>query len=272
MTTPPTLFERTVVQAHRTRAHEGNLFLHDIAIEEVHDRLAMVNRTFKSVAVVTPFPDLWRDRFPGATFIADDETLTLKEADFDLVVHAMCLHWANDPVGQLIQCRRALAPDGLFLGVLLGGQTLSELRSALSQAEIQVSGGLSPRVVPMAEIRDLGALLQRAGFALPVADNLTTKVRYRDMTHLMHDLRAMGETNALSNRLRRPTRRAVFEQAQTLYQAAFGTDDGRIIASFEMICLTGWAPADTQPKPLRPGSAQARLADALGAKETKLPD
>ena len=190
----------------------------------------------------------------------------------DLIVHAMCLHWANDPVGQLIQCRRTLRPDGLFLGILLGGETLSELRMALAQAETRETGGLSPRIAPMAEIRDLGALLQRAGFALPVTDLVPLTAAYRDLTHLMHDLRAMAETNALSARLRRATRRSVFRTAQTIYAAMHATPEGRLTATFELVCLTGWAPDESQPKPLRPGSAKSRLADALATKENPLSD
>ena len=187
------------------------------------------------------------------------------------MIHALCLHWANDPVGQLVQCRRALRPDGLFLGVLFGGQTLAELRACLAESEVSVTGGLSPRVLPMAEIRDLGGLLQRAGFALPVADSATRTVTYADAGRLMTDLRAMGEANALEGRLRRPTRRGVFAQAAMRYAAGFPAPEGRIRATFEMIFLTGWAPDDSQPKPLRPGSAARRLADALGSAEQPLP-
>ncbi len=278
MTTAPPLFDRSALCAHRAKARrnaavqDNTLFLHDIARDEVQDRLLMVNKRFKSTAIVTPYPEIWAPHFPDAVIVDDTETLDLPVAQFDLVIHAMCLHWANDPVGQLIQCRRALQEDGLCLTILLGGQTLNELRTVLSQAESTITGGLSPRIAPMAEIRDLGGLLQRAGLSLPVADTLPLNTSYRDMTHLMHDLRAMGETNALAGRLRHPTRRAVFDMAAELYQNHFGTPDGRIPASFEMICLTGWSPSDSQPKPLRPGSAQTRLADALKVGETKLPD
>jgi SAM-dependent methyltransferase len=276
MKSAPHLFDRLALDAHRARARRTvartGLFLHDLALDEVQDRLELVNKAFTSIAIVSPFPEIWSPHFPSAVIAEDTETLNLPLGQFDLVIHAMCLHWANDPVGQLIQCRRALKEDGLCLAILLGGQTLSELRAALSQAETSVTGGLSPRIAPMAEIRDLGALLQRAGLTLPVADTVTQRTTYRDMTHLMHDLRAMGETNALDGRLRRPTGRAVFAAASTLYHDNFGTPDGRITASYEMICLTGWSPSDNQPKPLRPGSAQMRLADALAVKETKLSD
>jgi hypothetical protein len=179
----------------------------------------------------------------------------------------MALHWANDPVGQIVQARRALMPDGLFLGACLGGRTLWELRSALTEAEARLTGGLSPRVAPMGEIRDLGALIQRAGLALPVADSLALTVEYRDAFHLMQDLRAMGEGNALAARRRAFAPRALFPEAARIYSEGFGLPNGRIPATFEFVFLTGWAPAESQPKPLRPGSATARLADALGVDE-----
>ncbi|MDU9004265.1 methyltransferase domain-containing protein [Sedimentitalea todarodis] len=272
MTHVPRIFDRNALLRHRSRARADDLFLQQLAVDEIKDRLSMVNRTFNSLAVVTAFPDFWQDHFPDATLELDNDTLDLEAGRYDLVVHAMCLHWSNDPVGQIIQCRRALIPDGLFLGVLLGGRTLHELRSALTDAESRASGGLSPRISPMAEIREVGALLQRAGLSLPVADGHASIARYRDLGHLMHDLRDMGETNALTSRLRRPTRRAVFEMAQAFYRERYATSGGYLPATFEMICLTGWSPDDSQPKPLRPGSAQARLADALMTRETKLSD
>lgn len=272
MTKAPLLFDRSALTAHRARATPDAMFLHHAALHEAQDRISLVNRAFTSVAVVSPFPNLWSEAFPAATVVPDHDTLTLATNSFDLVIHAMCLHWANDPVGQLIQCRRALREDGLFLGIMLGGQTLNELRSALSEAESQITGGLSPRIAPMGDIRDLGALIQRAGLALPVADGNTLTAEYRDLTHLMHDLRAMGETNVMSARLRHATKRAVFETANRIYTTHYGNNAGRIPATFDIISLTGWAPSDSQPKPLRPGSAQARLADALGTPETKLLD
>lgn len=232
----------------------------------------MVNKSFTAPAIITPFPQVWADLIPNAKIIPDDDTLALTQGDHDLVIHTMALHWANDPVGQLIQCCRALKPDGLMLTTALGGQTLNELRSALAQAETEITGGLSPRVAPMAEIRDLGALLQRAGFGLPVADTMPLTVSYETPWHLMRDLRAMGETNALSGRLKRPTGRAVFTRAAEIYGEHFTDASGRITATFELITLTGWAPDASQPKPLRPGSASARLADALGVAETPLKD
>ncbi len=231
----------------------------------------MVNKSFKEMAIVTGFPDFWQNAFPEATCRADDEVLDLPEAGFDLLIHAMALHWANDPVGQLIQARRALRPDGLLLAVFMGGKTLHELRASLAQAEAEITGGLSPRIAPMGEIRDLGALLQRAGFALPVADSIPLNVSYKSPRHLMHDLRAMGETNALSGRPRKMTRRALITRAEEIYCQAFG-DAGRINATFELIILTGWSPDESQQKPLRPGSATTRLAEALGTHEAKLKD
>lgn len=257
---------------NRRRVDAGALFLHHNAIEEVDDRLSMVKRNFKSPAIVTGFPNIWKNLRADARVVDDSDTLALHETAHDLVIHAMSLHWANDPVGQIIQARRALAPDGLFMSVGFGGQTLHELRACLGQAEASLTGGLSPRVAPMAELRDTGGLLQRAGLALPVADSVTLRVEYADMWHLMRDLRAMGEANAMAARLRRPTGRAVFDAAAKLYRDHYATPDGRITATFELIFLAGWAPADSQPKPLRPGSAQHSLAAALNTAETPLSD
>ncbi|MCB1334560.1 MAG: SAM-dependent methyltransferase [Roseivivax sp.] len=268
--TVPQLTDRLALSRHRARAQDGALFLHETARDELQDRLAMVNRSFSDVAVVTPFPHLWS--MPGATVVPDDEVLNLTPGAHDLVIHALALHWANDPLGQIIQSARALRPDGLFIAACLGGQTLTELRAALASAEAEVTGGLSPRVAPMAEIRDLGALLQRAGLALPVADALPLRTTYATPLHLMRELRAMGEGNALHARLRRPTRRAVLLRAAQIYAETYGTDDGRVPATYEMIFLHGWAPDASQPRPLRPGSAAARLADALGTTETRLSD
>lgn len=257
---------------HRSRAQPDALFLHDAALAEVQDRLAMVNKSFTNVAIVTGQPDFWTRHFPDARVIGDTETLDLTPGAQDLVLHMMALHWANDPVGQLIQCRRALRPDGLLISTSLGGDTLQELRRALGDAEIAVTGGLSPRIAPLPDLRDLGALLQRAGLALSVADTAVMTAEYRDIQHLMHDLRAMGETNALAARRRQLTRRAVFDRAQDLYAQHFATPTGRVRASYELQVLTGWAPDESQPKPLRPGSAQQRLADALAATEQPLAD
>ncbi|EIE50098.1 methyltransferase domain-containing protein [Salipiger aestuarii] len=272
MTEASPLIDRIALARHRTRAAGAPaLFLHESARDEVHDRLGVVNKTFINPAVVTPFPQLWTGLLPGLTIVPDDDVLALDPGAHDLVIHAMALHWANDPVGQLVQCRRALKPDGLCLATCLGGQTLAELRAALGQAEIEVTGGLSPRILPMGEIRDLGGLIQRAGLALPVADSFTLTASYESALHLMRDLRAMGETNALTDRLKRPTRRGVMLRAAQIYGESYG-DGARIPASYEIVTLTGWAPDDGQQKPLRPGSAAQRLADALDTRETRLND
>lgn len=272
MTQQPNISDAQALTRHRARAHPDALFLHQAAADEIEDRMAMVNKPFRSTAIVTGFPGLWAARFPGADMIPDTDILAVDQGQYDLVIHAMSLHWANDPVGQLIQCRRALRADGLLLTTSFGGQTLHELRACLAQAEADITGGLSPRVAPMAELRDLGGLLQRAGFALPVADALAFKVEYDSLRSLMRDLRAMGEANALAARLRHPTRRRIFQAAADLYQTHHGTDQNRITATFELLFLTGWAPDASQPKPLRPGSAQHSLAEALGTQEKKLRD
>jgi SAM-dependent methyltransferase len=274
MQTPPQLTDRAALRRNRARALAMGaraMFLQREAVLEVQERLNLVNRTFTRPAIVTPFPAEWAGAIPAAVMVPDAEVLDLTVGAHDLVVHALSLHWANDLVGQLVQARRALRPDGLFLGVLFGGRTLHELRAALAEAEAAVTGGLSPRVVPMAEIRDLGGLLQRAGFALPVADSRTLTVTYETALHLMRDLRAMGEANAMAARTRKPLRRAILDKAASLYRSNFSRG-GRIVATFEMIFLTGWAPDASQPKPLRPGSAVKRLADALGADERPLID
>ena len=253
----------------RRRARATDTFLRDRVAADVQERLQEVNRSFTRPLIVTPTPDVWSGILDAPT-IPDTDVLPVTEAAHDLLIHDLSLHWANDLVGQLVQSRRALAPDGLFIGTLFGGQTLHELRTALAEAESRITGGLSPRIAPMGEIRDLGGLLQRAGFALPVADSDTIRVTYADAFALMRDLRAMGEGNALTSRLRHPTRRAVLDTAAAIYADHFGAPDGRITATFEVVTLTGWAPAASQPQPLRPGSAKARLADALGTEETPL--
>lgn len=263
----PTLTDRAALMRQRARAaRQGPVALfHEIAADEVQGRLEEVNRTFTAPALVTGAPGPWTARFPGARVVADDPVLDLQPGAHDLVIHALSLHWAEDPVGQLVQCRRALREDGLFLGVCFGGQTLAEVRAALAQAETEITGGLSPRILPMGEIRDLGAALQRAGFALPVADLLSQRASYRDLTHLGRDLRAMGEGNAMAARVRHPTRRAIMARAAALLAAHSPDrdDPSRVAVTFDLVFLTGWAPSDSQPKPLRPGSAKTSLAEAL---------
>lgn len=246
------------------------MFLQEAAADEAKDHLEMVNRTFTRPAIVTGFPDVWRRYFPDALIVPDDEVLALEPQAHDLVIHGLALHWANDPVTQIFQCGQALVPDGMFLGVTYAGQTLAELRAVLAETEIEMKGGLSPRVMPMAEIKDLGHMLQMAGLALPVADAALRTVSYKDLYALAHDLRAMGEGNALNAR-GQPVSRMYFEKASQRYAEAYG-QDGRIPATFEMIFLTGWAPHQSQQKPLKPGSAAARLADVLENARTELPD
>ena len=262
--------DRHALGAHRRRAlrHGPVDFLHRIARAEIEDRLAEVNREFGSLTIVTGMAGPWQEGFENAVIVPDDDILALEPQSCDLVIHALALHWADDPVGQIIQCTRALRPDGLFIAVLPGGDTLHELRDSLTRAEAEVVSGLSPRVLPMGEIRDLGALLGRAGLALPVADQLSQRASYRNLFHLASDLRGMGETNALAGRLRRMTRRDVMLRAAEIYQADHPdpADPGRIIATFDLVFLTGWAPADNQQKPLRPGSAKMPLAQALASK------
>lgn len=240
--------------------------LHRLAADEIEDRLAEVNRSFTAPVIVSGFPAFWTQRFPQALQVPDDEVLALGQ--HDLIVHAMALHHADDPVGQIVQCARALKPDGLFLAVMPGGETLAPLRAALARAEVDLTGGLSPRILPMAELRDAGGLLARAGLALPVADAVRYPLSYRNAFHLMAELRAMGEGNALDGRLRHPTRRGVMARAAEQYDAANPDPKhpGRVRAELELIFLTGWAPAPTQQQPLRPGSARMPLSAALNAR------
>ncbi len=275
MTTPPILTDLSTLACQRRRAtglpgHSAAMLLHALAADDLQERLLEVNKRFTLPALISGFPGIWHDLLPEALQTEPTELLPLAQATHDLVIHALSLHWANDPLGQLIQCRRALIPDGLFLGVLFGGRTLQELRAVLAEAESRVTGGLSPRVLPMGEIRDLGALMQRAGFALPVADSVTQTVHYASLAALMADLRAMGETSALAARPRHFTRRRIFDEAEAIYQENFPAPEGRVRATFELVFLTGWSPHDSQQQPLRPGSAKARLADALRVPELPL--
>ena len=203
----------------------------------------------------------------GLALAADEEAQPFAPASFDLVLSALSLHWVNDLPGALLQLRHALKPDGLLLASLLGGETLSELRQALLEAESELEGGASPRVSPFADVRDLGGLLQRAGFALPVVDADTLSVSYPDPFALMADLRGMGETNAVAERRRQPSRRATLLRAAEIYHERHGGPDGRVPATFQILTLTAWAPHASQQQPLRPGSAKARLAQALGGEE-----
>jgi SAM-dependent methyltransferase len=206
-------------------------------------------------------------RARGPAVVADEEFLPFAAGSFDLVVSAMDLHWVNDLPGTLIQIGRILKPDGLLLGAMLGGSTLWQLREALAAAESEIEGGLSPRVSPFADLRDAAGLLQRAGFALPVADSETIDVEYDNALALMRDLGAMGESNLIVERRRGLARRATFLRAAEIYGERFALPSGRVAASFEVLFLHGWRPHASQPQPIKPGSARARLADALGTTE-----
>ncbi len=210
------------------------------------------------------------DRCAGLRVVADEEALPFAEGSLDLVVSGLALHLVNDLPGALVQIRRALKPDGLLLAALLGGQTLTELRQAWLQAESETTGGASPRVAPFADVRDLGALLQRAGLALPVVDSEIVTVTYATPLALMRELKDMGASNMLSARHRRPVTRGLLMRASEIYTQRFALPDGRVPATFEVLTLTAWAPDESQPKPLRPGSAKTLLADALGTTERKL--
>ncbi|WP_338549581.1 methyltransferase domain-containing protein [Roseovarius phycicola] len=265
--------DQNALERNRRRASKNMAtFLHETAADELKDRLEFVKKAFTKSAIVSACPAVWRKVFDQGLHVLASETLNLDECSHDLVIHAISLHWANDPVGQLIQARRALKPDGLFLAVFFGGRTLHELRNSLAQAETEITGGLAPRIVPMGDIRDLGALLQRGGYALPVSDVVSLSVSYATPFDLMHDLRAMGEANAMHDRLRHFSRRDVFLRACEIYADTYSGEDGRVRATFELVVLTGWAPGPGQPQALRPGTATSRLADALGTNELPLKD
>ncbi|GJD65357.1 methyltransferase domain-containing protein [Methylobacterium frigidaeris] len=289
----PLLFDSALIRQRLARARRTGFadFLVARAVDDLSDRLGAVLRKFpRALDFATPVPAAatWlrlsgragavtrlapvpEPASPGlAVAVGDPEALPFADRSFDLAVSLLALQHANDLPGALVQVRRALKPDGLFVGCLLGGRTLTELRQVLTQAESEVEGGVSPRVAPFAEVRDLGGLLQRAGFALPVTDVETLTVRYGDPFGLMRDLRAMGLTNALRER-RGTLRRETLMRAASLYAERFADPDGRLRATFELIWLSGWVPHESQQKPLRPGSAQARLADALGTVERKEP-
>jgi len=285
------------VRAHRDRAAaHGPGFLRDIAARDLLDRLFTVSRTFERavelggagafarlyardteaqtkiawLASADLSPALMRDApdpYAGPSLGLDEERLALADASVDLIVSPLSLHWVNDLPGALIQIRRALKPDGVFLGAMLGGATLTELRVCLLAAETELTGGANARVSPFADTQDLAGLLQRAGFALPVADTDTLTATYADPLALMRELRAMGETSAPATPASRPLTRAVLARALEIYAARFSAPDGRATATFEILSVIGWAPHPDQPVPKRPGSATARLADALGTTE-----
>lgn len=288
-------FDRAAVRAHRDRAAAA-LGEHDFLFREVADRLvdrlADVTHRFPQaldlgchggevaamlagrggIETLVQF-DLSAGMCRRAagngnpTVCGDEEALPFAVTSFDLVLSNLSLHWVNDLPGALAQIRHCLRPDGLFLAALLAGETLGELRAALVDAELVVKGGISPRVSPVADMRDLAGLLQRAGFALPVVDTDTITVTYADPFRLMQDLRGMAETNAVAARPRGFTSRDVLIETAARYRERHGDAQGRVPATFQVVYLTAWAPHESQQKPLRPGSAKARLADALGAQE-----
>jgi SAM-dependent methyltransferase len=286
------IFDRGAVRRHRDRA-AGRLAEHDFLFAEVAarlaDRLDDVNRQFPlaldlgchsgqlgraigarggiETLVQADLSFELARRAGRLAVVADEEALPFGEASLDLVLSVLSLHWVNDLPGTLMQIRRALKPDGLFLAAILGGETLHELRQVLIAAETTVSGGAGPRVSPFAEIRDAGALLQRAGFALPVVDADVLTFSYRDPLQLLHELRALGEGNAIAARRKALTGRRLFLEAARLYHARFEDDEGRVPATFEVLYLTGWGPDPDQPRPKAPGSAESRLSEALGTKE-----
>jgi SAM-dependent methyltransferase len=270
----PVIFDRRLLRARLARAAAIGpaTFLLDRVADDIAERLSAVLRTFDiAVDLGTP-TDAVRRAIAGrvgtvASVVADEEALPFRDASLDLVVSALALQFVNDLPGTLIQIRRALRPDGLFLAAMIGGESLAELRAAFAGAEAEVEGGVSPRVAPFADLRDLGALLQRAGFALPVTDVDRITVRYASPLALMHDLRRMGAGNALIERQRTPLRRATLHRLLEIYAERFADPDGRIRATFEIVWLSGWAPHQSQQQPLAPGSAKTRLADALRTQE-----
>jgi NADH dehydrogenase [ubiquinone] 1 alpha subcomplex assembly factor 5 len=289
ITSDITLFDRRTVRRRRDRAAttmDAHNFLHREIADQLADRLRDIKRTFTTAldlggghgtTMLDPRPellvtadlseDLLRRAHTGPVVSADEEFLPFADNAFDLVASTLSLHWVNDLPGALVQIRRALKPDGLFLAAILGGDTLIELRRAFLDAEADTTGGTSPRTSPVANVADAGALLQRAGFALPVVDTDTITVTYEDMFGLMRDLRGMGEANAVAARSRTFLRRDTLFAAAARYQELYAGEDGRIPATFQIIWMTGWAPHETQQQPLRPGSGTTRLADALGSEE-----
>jgi SAM-dependent methyltransferase len=269
----PILFDRALLRArqHRARTLGPATFLLDRVAGELEERLGAVLRQFKNAADIGTSGDQVRDALAGrlSQFVRIDlperesEPLALQPQSLDLAVSALALQFVNDLPGVLAQIRRALKPDGLLLAAMVGGETLTELRQSFAAAEAECEGGLSPRVAPSADLRDAGALLQRAGFALPVTDVDRVVVRYDNAFALMADLRRMGATNILVERRRTPTRRATMLRMAQIYGSRFANADGRIRATFDVIWLSGWAPHESQQQPLRPGSAKASLAEAV---------
>lgn len=295
MSAPPRLFDRSL---HRARLDRAALdfaaadFLKARAAGDMVERLEIILRDFPvcvdlgsrngifsqklsmsdaqqrvGTVIETDFSAAMLANRPGLRIQVDEEALPFGAASLDLVVSSLALHWVNDLPGSLIQIRRALRPDGLFMAAIFGGQTLTELRQCLIQAEAELSDGAGLRIAPFADAYDVAGLLQRAGFALPVADVDRVIVRYDHPLKLLQDLRAMGETNALADRQGRSLTRTVLARAMALYQERFSDPDGKVRATFDILTMTGWAPHPDQQQPLKPGSAKMRLADALGVIE-----
>lgn len=287
MSTAPLLFDRKLLDLRRRRAarqtgpHGSADFLLAHAADDLDARLSVVTRRFECVVDLgTPGDHARRvlatrgaltvhaahevSHDGGLQVLADEEALPFADGSLDLVVSLLSLQFVNDLPGTLAQVRRALKPDGLFLAALIGGDTLTELREAFAEAESVVEGGVSPRIAPFVDVRSLGGLLQRAGFALPVVDSDRLTVRYDSALDLMRDLRRMGATNILRERRRAPLRRETLAQVLQIYSDNFSDSDRRVHATFEIVWLSGWAPHASQQQPLRPGSAKVRLADVLG--------
>ncbi len=276
MSAPAAIFDKALLEARRQRARKqgAETFLLDRVAADLGERLSAVLRTFERAADIGTPGDAVRRALVESGKVAAVEAIRsrmkccrCRRGRSILRVSALALQFVNDLPGALIQIRRALKPDGLFLAALLGGDTLSELRQSFAAAESEIEGGISPRVAPFADIRDVGGLLQRAGFALPVVDSERIIVRYDTVFALMHDLRRMGATNALTERRRQPLKRTTLFKMAEIYRERFADADGRLRATFEVIWLSGWAPHESQQQPLKPGSARTRLADALGARE-----
>jgi len=279
MSPGPTIFDRQLLRLRRKRARAlgPETFLIDRVADELGERLSVVLRQFERAADLGTPTDAVRRVLAASgkvttiigadSLAADEEALPFADGSLDLVTSALSLQFVNDLPGTLIQIRRALKADGLLLAALIGGDTLMELREAFAAGETEIEGGVSPRVAPFADVRALGALLQRAGFALPVVDSDRLTVRYPTVFALMRDLRSMGATNILSERRRAPLKRATLQRMAEIYAQRFADGDGRLRATFEVVWLSGWVPHDSQQKPLKPGSATQRLADALGSKE-----
>ena len=264
MTIPPILFNRAMLKFHRNRTNKNAWFIHDKAIVEIKERLSEIKRDFKKIAIIGFRAESWAlDLNLDATCINDDEIINFKENKYDLIIHAMGMHWSNDLLGQLIQMNRALVPDGLIISIFFGGQTLSELRVACAYAESAVSNGISPRIAPMGEIRDLGGLLQRAGFSLPVVDTDLISVVYENPMKLMFDLRGMGEQQAINNCLKKFTNRNVFSRAAEIYKERYANGDGTVTATFEIFFLAAWTPSDNQQQPLKRGTGEISLAEVF---------